>query len=73
MLAIRGHRKEEKEVKEENYYCSERASGEFYRAFTLPEGMDPDAIQATYEDGVLEIKMPRPVPSVSKKLKVAVK
>jgi HSP20 family protein len=32
MLVIHGHREEEKETKEENYYCAERASGEFSRA-----------------------------------------
>jgi HSP20 family protein len=73
MLAIRGHRKEEKEVKEENYYRAERATGEFYRAFTLPEGVDPDAVEATYTDGVLEIRLPRPVKPEAKKLKVDVK
>lgn len=73
MLVIRGHRAEEKETKEENYYCAERATGEFYRAFTLPEGVDADTIQATYENGVLEVKMPRPVNTEPKKLKVEVK
>ena len=73
MLVIRGHRAEEKEIKEENYYCAERATGEFYRAFTLPGGVDPDTIQATYKDGVLEVKMPRTVTAEPKKLKVGVK
>jgi HSP20 family protein len=73
MLVIRGHRAEEKEVKEENYYCAERATGEFYRAFSLPEGVDADRIQATYEDGVLEVKVPRPAVAQPKKLKVEVK
>ncbi|HLF03981.1 MAG TPA: Hsp20/alpha crystallin family protein [Dehalococcoidia bacterium] len=73
MLVIRGRRAEEKEIKEENYYCAERASGEFYRAFTLPEGVDAGTIQATYEDGVLEVKMPRPAAAEPKKLKVEVK
>jgi HSP20 family protein len=73
MLVIRGRRAEEKEIKEENYYCAERASGEFYRAFTLPEGVDAGTIQATYEDGVLEVKMPRSVAAEPKKLKVEVK
>jgi HSP20 family protein len=73
MLVIRGHRAEEKEIKEENYYCAERATGEFYRSFTLPEGVDADTIQATYENGVLEVKVPLPVAQEAKKLKVEVK
>ncbi len=73
MLVIRGHRKEEKEVKEEDYYCSERAVGEFYRSLSLPQGVDADAIQATYQNGVLEVKMPRPATPETKKMKVPVK
>jgi HSP20 family protein len=73
MLVIKGRRAEEKEIKEENYYCAERATGEFYRAFTLPEGVDPGTVQATYKNGVLEVKMPRPVAAEAKKLKVEVK
>jgi HSP20 family protein len=73
MLVIRGHRAEEKEVKEENYYCAERATGEFYRSFTLPEGVNTGDIQASYDNGVLEVKMPRPAPAEPKKLTVEVK
>jgi HSP20 family protein len=58
MLVVRGTRHEEKEVKEEKYYCSERAFGEFSRALALPEGVDADDITAKYEDGVLEVTMP---------------
>jgi HSP20 family protein len=72
-LIIRGHRKEEKETKEEDYYCSERAVGEFYRSFNLPEGVNASAIQATYQNGVLEVKMPRPATPETKKTKVQVK
>ncbi len=59
-LVIRGRREEEHEVKEEDYYCSERATGEFSRAIALPEGVDPDSIEATYENGVLEVTVPHP-------------
>lgn len=73
MLVVRGQRKEEKETKEEDYYCAERATGSFYRSMRLPEGSNPDAIEATYKDGVLEIRAPRPETPEPKKLKVAVK
>jgi HSP20 family protein len=59
-LVISGHREEEKEVKEEHYYCAERATGEFSRAITLPEGVTADAIEATYHDGILEVVVPKP-------------
>ncbi len=59
-LVVHGHREEEKEVKEEHYYCAERATGEFSRAITLPEGVTADAIDATYQDGILEVVIPKP-------------
>lgn len=58
VLVIRGHREEEKEVKEDDYYCAERATGEFSRAIRLPKGASGDGIEATYADGVLEVTMP---------------
>jgi len=73
MLVIRGRRHEEKEVKEEDYYRSERATGEFYRAVSLPEGVTADAIQATYTDGVLEVEVTRPKAAETKRVQVEVK
>lgn len=60
MLVIRGHREEAAEIKEKDYYCAERASGEFSRAITLPEGVAAEAIEATYTDGILEVVVPKP-------------
>lgn len=71
-LIIHGRREEEKEIKEEAYYCCERASGEFTRAITLPEGVKPEGIEATYEDGVLAVTIPRVSPPEAKKIKVKV-
>ncbi len=72
LLTIKGHREEAKEVKEENYYCSERASGDFVRAVRLPEGAAVDSIEAKYENGVLEVAVPKPAVE-SKPVKVQVK
>ena len=38
----------------------ERASGRFSRSLTLPEGIDPESIQASFEDGVLTVRIPKP-------------
>jgi HSP20 family protein len=73
MLVIRGKREEEKEVKEDDYYCSERASGEFSRAMSLPEGVKAEEIEATYQDGVLEVTFATPTASAPASAKVAVK
>ena len=58
-LVIRGERKGEEEVTEENYYRMERTRGSFYRCIPLPEGVKPEQIQATFSNGVLEITVPR--------------
>ena len=59
ILTITGELSHENEVKEENYHRKERASGKFYRSFTLPEGLDPEKIDADYKDGILKIKIPK--------------
>ena len=42
-----------------NYYRQERFNGEFRRAITLPEDVDPDRVEARYRDGVLHLTVPR--------------
>ena len=54
-LTIHGKRESEKEEKTETYYACERAYGSFQRAFTLPEGVDADAVNAELKDGVLTV------------------
>lgn len=71
-LVIRGHRKEETEVKEADYYRTERAQGEFLRRMTLPFEMDPKKIVAKFNDGVLEVRIPRPAEKVPDSQKIAV-
>ncbi len=58
VLTIKGERKEEKEIKKEEYIRREIAYGSFERRMTLPEGTDPDKIKATFKNGVIEITMP---------------
>ena len=58
-LTLKGERRFEKETKEENYHRIERSYGSFYRAFTLPNSIDPDKIQAEHENGVLRVSMPK--------------
>ena len=72
-LAIHGRREEEKEVKQEDYYCCERASGEFSRSISLPEGVTPESIEAVCDNGVLEVSIPRPAAPEAKKITVQVK
>src|SRR5256714_2692146 len=60
VLTLSGERKSEREEKNEGYYRVERASGSFQRSLTLPEGVDPEGIRASFENGVLEVRVPKP-------------
>jgi HSP20 family protein len=58
-LILRGERKHEAEVKEDRYHRVERAYGSFQRSFVLPTLVDQEHVQATYHDGVLELRLPK--------------
>ena len=60
MLTISGERKAEHESRERGWYRVERAFGSFSRSLTLPDGIDPDAIAARFDRGVLEVRIPKP-------------
>jgi HSP20 family protein len=59
-LTISGERKAEHEEKEEGYYRLERAFGSFSRTLQLPKGIDPEAVNASFDRGVLEVRIPKP-------------
>jgi HSP20 family protein len=59
MLVLQGERRQRTEVKEEGYHRRERAYGHFERSFLLPATLDRDGVQATYKDGVLEVRLPK--------------
>ena len=59
-LVIRGQKKAETEVKEENYYRMERSYGSFFRRLALPFETTAEQVKATYAEGVLEIHIPKP-------------
>lgn len=59
-LLIAGERKTEKEEKREGYYRKECAHGSFSRSIRLPEGVEADAVKASFKNGVLEVTMPAP-------------
>lgn len=59
-LTVSGEREKTEEVREEGFYRFERRFGSFARAIGLPQGADPDKISARYENGVLEVRVPKP-------------
>jgi len=72
MLTIRGERKFEKKVEEENYLRVERAYGAFSRSFSLPNTVNNEAIKADYKNGVLTVTLPKRAESKPKQVKVNV-
>ena len=59
-LMISGERKAEHAQREGGWYRLERAFGSFNRSLTLPDGVDPDRIEASFSHGVLEVRIPKP-------------
>jgi HSP20 family protein len=71
-LYLKGERKFEKEVKDENYHRVERAYGSFARSFTLPNSIDSENVKADYKDGLLTLTMPKREEAKPRKIKIAV-
>ncbi len=72
-LTLKGERKFEREVKDENYLRIERSYGSFQRAFSLPTVIHQDEIKAVFKDGVLEVTLPRAEEAKPKQVKIEVK
>ncbi len=72
ILTIRGERKFEQEVKEDNYLRVERAYGSFSRSFTLGNTVDTDNIKAEYTNGVLTVRLAKREEAKPKQVKVNV-
>jgi HSP20 family protein len=60
VLTISGERKPDVDARKEGHYRMERAHGTFSRSLTLPEGIDPDGIGASFSKGVLEVRIAKP-------------
>jgi HSP20 family protein len=60
VLTVSGERKAEHGEKSEGFYRVERAYGGFSRSLSLPDGVDPGAVKASFNKGVLEIRIPKP-------------
>ena len=72
ILSIRGERKFEKQVNEDNYLRVERAYGSFSRSFSLANTVNPDGIKADYQNGVLTLVVPKREEAKPKQIKVSV-
>src|SRR5207302_10969135 len=72
ILTIRGERKFENEVNEENYLRVERSYGSFSRSFQLANSVNSEAIKADYQNGVLTLSIPKREEAKPKQIKVNV-
>jgi HSP20 family protein len=72
-LTIKGERKAEGEVEEEDYCYCERSYGSFSRSIAIPSNVDAKKIEANYNDGVLEVSLPKTPEVKPKKISVSAK
>jgi len=72
VLTLKGHRESEKEVRKENYYRMERATGSFARSFTIPVSIDSDKVTADFKNGLLTITLAKRESASSRTIQVNV-
>ncbi len=73
VLTISGERRDERHEERDDYYRSERTYGQFYRAIPLPDGVDDGQVDASFNDGVLEVSFPAPKPDDRKAKRIQIK
>lgn len=71
-LTIKGEKKKEEEIKEENYYRAERSYGSFLRTLELPRDVRADQVKASFKNGILEVRIPKTEEAKAKEIKVKV-
>ncbi len=71
-LTVSGERKAEHEERQEGFYRVERAFGRFSRSLTLPKGVDPEAVSASFDNGVLEVRIPKPEERKPRRISITV-
>jgi HSP20 family protein len=70
VLTVSGERKAEHEDRREGFYRMERAYGSFSRSLTLPQGIDADEVNAAFDRGVLEVRIPKPAQRKPRKISI---
>ncbi|MGO9379464.1 MAG: Hsp20/alpha crystallin family protein [Dissulfurispiraceae bacterium] len=72
-LIVKGEVKRDEEVKEEEYFISERSNGNFSRTITLPFEVENEKAQASMNNGILEIVIPKLEEAKAREIKIEVK
>jgi len=73
VLTVRGEKKEDVEVKKEDYHRIESFSGSFSRSFTLPKNVDTEKINASMKDGILELRVAKAEETKAKAIPIDIK
>jgi len=71
-LTIKGERKRDREVRDEDYYYLEHHYGSFSRSITLPVGLSPEDMKTSYKNGILEIIIPKSKKEEPRRIEVRV-
>ncbi|MCP9488617.1 MAG: Hsp20/alpha crystallin family protein [Solirubrobacteraceae bacterium MAG38_C4-C5] len=71
-LTLSGERKVEHREEKEGYLRLERSTGAFRRTLHLPAGVQPDGIQASFDRGVLEVRIPKPAQRTPRRIEIGV-
>ncbi len=71
-LTVSGERRADHESHERGWYRVERTFGRFSRSLTLPEGVDPEAVSAAFQKGVLEVRIPKPEQRKPRRVQIGV-
>ena len=71
ILTIKGKKEDIKEEKEKNYHLRERYYGAFQRSISLPNNIEPEKIKASFENGVLNISVPKNDKRTPKKIEIS--
>ena len=72
LLTVSGERKTVNETKRDGYVRVERGYGSFRRTLRLPEGVDAEAVTASFDKGVLEVRVPKPEQRKPRKVQIGV-
>lgn len=73
VLKLEGKTEHDREYDREGFHAAERRYGSFHRRIPLPDGVDPDTIEADYAAGVLTVRVPLPALKASEPRKIPVK
>ena len=73
VLTIRGEKKHEVDEEKENYRMMERRYGSFQRSVRLPDTVDEDKVEATFNNGVLRVSLPKRPEAIGKQRKIPIK